>query len=66
MTDRTEYIGADLSGKGDDLFVMHNHSRNSGFSHQDVFEFFNTDAIKKQSMNGRKRHEHFDLKIFWR
>lgn len=47
LTGRTEYVGTDdsldfgvaLLGKGDNLFVMHNHPRNSGFSTTDI-EFF--------------------------
>ncbi len=54
LTDRTEYIGTDdkidfgtaLSGKGDDLFVMHNHPRNSGFSYDDLVEFIRNDNIQ--------------------
>lgn len=58
LTDRTEYIGTDdkidfgtaLSGKGDDLFVMHNHPRNSGFSDFDISEFVASDSINSLSI----------------
>lgn len=53
LTDRTEYIGGDdsldfgtaLSGKGNDIFIMHNHPRNSGFSCDDLVEFVKNENI---------------------
>lgn len=58
LTDRTEYIGSDdsldfgtaLLGKGNDIFIMHNHPRNSGFSEFDIAEFVATDNIKTLSI----------------
>ncbi len=49
LTDRTEYIGTDkeidfgatLSTKGKELFVMHNHPRNSPCSYDDILELIN-------------------------
>lgn len=54
LTNRTEYVGNDksldfgmsLSGKGSDLFIMHNHPRNSSFSYDDVIEFIRNDNIE--------------------
>ena len=54
LVNRTECIGSDdslefgtaLFGKGRDLFVMHNHPRNSGFSDRDIMVFLNNDEIK--------------------
>lgn len=55
---RTEYIGSEnsldfgssLLGKGNDLFVMHNHPRNSSFSDMDLVEFISFDSIKSLSV----------------
>lgn len=58
LTDRAEYIGTDdsldfgtaLSGKGNDLFIMHNHPRNSGFSTSDIEFFVMNDSIMNISV----------------
>ena len=58
LADRTIFIGNDdvidfgngLDGKGDNLFVMHNHPRNSGFSKTDLDEFINNNSIKTLSI----------------
>ena len=58
LTGRTEYIGSDdsldfgsaLWGKGNDIFIMHNHPRNSSFSEFDIAEFVATDTIKTLSI----------------
>ncbi len=55
---RTEYIGSDdsldfgmaLAGKGNDIFVMHNHPRNSGFSDTDIAFLLGNDSIKVLSV----------------
>ena len=41
-------LGGRLYGK--DLFVMHNHPRNSSFSYDDVVEFVRNDSIKTLSV----------------
>lgn len=54
MSDRSEFFGDDnsldfesgLSGKGSNLFVMHNHPRNSGYSDRDIMLFLQNDDIK--------------------
>ncbi len=54
LTDRTEYIGGDdsldfgtaLLGKGNDIFIMHNHPRNSGFSTTDIKFFVNCNTVR--------------------
>lgn len=58
LTDRTIFKGSDdiidfgngLDGKGDGLFIMHNHPRNSSFSKTDVGEFVRNDDIKTMSI----------------
>ena len=58
LTKRTEYTGNDtgldfgtsLFGKGNDLFIMHNHPRCSGYSYQDIFEFVDSDSIRTLSI----------------
>ena len=54
LTNRTEYVGNEKSldfgtslfGKGNDLFIMHNHPRNSGYSDRDIMLFLQNDNIK--------------------
>lgn len=54
LSDRTEYIGTGdsldfgnaLFGKGDNLFVMHNHPSNSSYSNTDIAFFLQNDAVK--------------------
>ena len=54
LTDKTVFVGSDdvidfgnrLLGKGDGLFVMHNHPRNSSFSDMDISLFISNDNIK--------------------
>lgn len=54
LTDRVEFVGEDdkidfgtgLIGKGVDLFVMHNHPRDSSYSLRDIIEFIGNDNIK--------------------
>lgn len=43
-TDEKIYFGSALQGK--DLFVMHNHPRNSSYSLNDIIEFIKNDSIK--------------------
>lgn len=43
-TDEKIDFGSALQGK--DLFVMHNHPRNSSYSLNDIIEFINNDSIK--------------------
>lgn len=43
-TDEKIDFGSALQGK--DLFVMHNHPRNSGYSLNDIIEFIKNDSIK--------------------
>ena len=43
-------LGSSLSGKGDDLVILHNHPRNSSFSKTDIDEYFNNTAIKTISI----------------
>lgn len=58
LADRVVFIGSDdvidfgngLDGKGDNLFVMHNHPRNSSFSKTDLDEFINNNNIKTLSI----------------
>lgn len=58
LTDRTVFKGSEdvidfgngLNGKGDGLFIMHNHPRNSSFSNTDVIEFINENSIKYMSI----------------
>ena len=53
LTDRAEFIGSDesldfgsgLFGKGKDLFVMHNHPRNSSFSDRDIMFLLQNDSV---------------------
>ena len=52
FTDRSEFLGSDdkidfgaaLYGKGDGIFIMHNHPRNSSFSFYDILEFLKDDV----------------------
>ncbi|MGN1481794.1 minor capsid protein [Porcipelethomonas sp.] len=52
LSNRKEFIGSDdkldfgSSLYGKDLFVMHNHPRNSSYSFNDVVEFIANDSIK--------------------
>lgn len=39
-------FGNELNGKGDGLFIMHNHPRNSSFSNTDILFFKNYDMAK--------------------
>lgn len=58
LTERTEYTGTDseldfgtsLLGKGNDLFIMHNHPRNSSYSDYDIAEFIYGDMIKTMTI----------------
>lgn len=58
LTGRTIFKGSEdvidfgngLNGKGDGLFIMHNHPRNSGFSKTDVGEFVRSGNIKIMSI----------------
>ena len=76
FTERSEFLGSDdrivfgsaLFGKGDGLFMMHNHPRNSSFSYNDIIEFFD-DIISAMSIvknNGGveviKKSETYDRK----
>lgn len=58
LTDKTIVVGTDknvdltqiLIGKGDGLFVMHNHPRNGSISYDDILEFFTCDEISTISI----------------
>ncbi|MBP1546303.1 MAG: hypothetical protein J6A37_06865 [Oscillospiraceae bacterium] len=56
LTDRKEYMGTDDSLNfgnslfGADLFVMHNHPRNSSYSDTDITFFLSNDAVKSLSI----------------
>ena len=58
LSDRFVVLGGDkdidfthvLPGKGDNLFVMHNHPSNSSFSDTDIATFISTDSIKHLSI----------------
>ena len=79
LTDRTEYIGGDdsldfgtaLLGKGNYIFIMHNHPRNSEFSTTDIECFVKNDVIKSLSIVRNNsgvsvltKSQDFDLKRF--
>ena len=54
LTDKTPLLGADdhldfgtsLSGKGNNLMILHNHPRNSSFSDVDISLFKNLKSLK--------------------
>lgn len=48
--DDTIDFGSGLQGKGDDLFVMHNHPRNSSFSDRDIRFIISDENIKTISI----------------
>lgn len=58
LTERNEYKGTEdkvdfgtgLFGKGSNLFIMHNHPKNSGFSDDDMLQFIADDNIKTLSI----------------
>ncbi len=58
FSDRSEHLGTDdslnlgtaLLGKGSDIFVMHNHPRNSSYSNRDILLLLNNDNIKALSI----------------
>ena len=58
LIDREAFLGSDavlnfgsgLIGKGNNLFIMHNHPRNSNFSKTDIDEFINNNSIKTLSI----------------
>lgn len=58
LSDKTSYIGTDdsidlggtLFGKGDNIFVMHNHPRNSSYSATDMVFFLSNESIKHLSI----------------
>ena len=58
LNDRGEYLGTDdsidlgtvLIGKGSDIFVMHNHPRNSSYSNRDIRFLLNNDNVKALSI----------------
>lgn len=58
LTDRTVFLGNDdvidfgngLDGKGDGLFVMHNHPRNSSYSDRDIKFIISDENIKTISI----------------
>lgn len=58
LTDRAIFVGEDdeiefgnkLNGKGTDLFVMHNHPRNKGYSDKDIRFFITNDDVKSFSI----------------
>ena len=49
-TDRTINITEAVRGKGEGLFLMHNHPRNSSISYDDILEFFACDEISTISI----------------
>lgn len=58
LTDRSVFLGSDdvidfgngLDGKGDNLFVMHNHPRNSSYSDRDIKFIISDENIKTISI----------------
>lgn len=58
LTDKSVFVGGDdvidfgngLFGKGDSLFIMHNHPRNSSFSNADITQLIMEDTIKHMSI----------------
>lgn len=58
LTDKSEFLGSDdkldfgtaLANKGSELFIMHNHPRNSSFSLNDVLLFKDFDDLKTLSI----------------
>lgn len=58
LTNKTVFTGNDdvidfgngLNGKGDGLFIMHNHPRNSSFSNIDILFFKDCDAVKTMTV----------------
>lgn len=58
FSDRSEFLGTDdslslgtaLMGKGNDIFVMHNHPRNSSYSNRDILFLLNNDNVKALSI----------------
>lgn len=58
LTDKSVFLGSDnvvdfgneLFGKGDGLFIMHNHPRNSSFSNADIVQFISENNIKHMSV----------------
>lgn len=58
LTEKTAFVGSDdvvdfgngLDGKGDGLFIMHNHPQNSGYSNTDIVTFIRNDNIKHLSI----------------
>lgn len=58
LTDRTVFVGSDdvilfgngLDGKGNNLFVMHNHPRNGSYSDLDVRFFISNDDVRSFSI----------------
>lgn len=79
FSDRTEHkggndrldLGSSLIGKGTDLFVMHNHPKNSSYSTTDIDLFAGNDVIKTLTIvknNGKvetlTKSASFDLSVF--
>ncbi len=58
LTDKMVFKGSDdvidfgngLNGKGDNLFIMHNHPRNSSFSNIDILFFKDCDTVKTMTV----------------
>lgn len=49
-TDKSIGFGSSLYGKGNNLFIMHNHPRNSSYSYDDMIEFIGNSSIKTLSI----------------
>lgn len=58
LSNRSEFFGSDdtldfgtgLIGKGSNIFIMHNHPRNSSFSNRDILLLLNNDNVKALSI----------------
>lgn len=58
LKDKTVFVGSDdvidfgngLNGKGNNLFIMHNHPRNSSYSDTDIVTFIRNENIKYLSI----------------
>ena len=58
LSDKTVVVGNDdgvelgygLTGKGDNLFIMHNHPRNCGYSDTDIVDFIRDGDLKHLSI----------------
>lgn len=70
LSNRKEFTGSDdkldfgSSLYGKDLFVMHNHPRNSSYSFNDVIEFIGNDSIKTLTIVKNNGNVELLIKLF--